>query len=356
MAGEANPWRGPFERCGATRVEERHRVGEAGPMSVAPRGFPGMVWVPGGEFAMGSEQFYPEERPVRRVAVDGFWMDEHPVTVEAFARFVDETGYVTVAERPLDPADYPGADPALLAPGSLVFRKSAGPVDLRDIRLWWEYVVGASWRHPAGHGSSTEGLGGHPVVHVAWEDVSAYAQWAGKQIPTEAEWEFASRGGLDGAVFAWGDEHFPGGRAMANTWQGEFPWQNLNLDGYEGTSPAGSFPPNGYGLLDITGNVWEWTSDYYTTLGRDRALVLRTEQPTSEQPRRVPCAAGGTRFDHPPQGHQGRFAPVRPQLLPALPAGARDSHRWSKPGPHTSASGASFDPKPADRRPQSLVV
>jgi sulfatase modifying factor 1 len=226
---------------------------------------PGMVWIPGGEFAMGSEQFYPEERPVRRVAVDGFWMDEHPVSVEMFARFVGDTGYVTVAERPLDPANYPGADPALLAPGSLVFRKSAGPVDLRDNRMWWQYVIGASWRQPAGNGSSTEGRSAHPVVHVAWEDVSAYAQWAGKQIPTEAEWEFAARGGLDGAVFAWGDAHFPGGRAMANTWQGEFPWQNLNMDGYEGTSPVGSFPPNGYGLLDVTGNVWEWTSDYYTT-------------------------------------------------------------------------------------------
>jgi formylglycine-generating enzyme required for sulfatase activity len=224
-----------------------------------------MVWVPGGEFAMGSEQFYPEERPVRRVAVDGFWMDEHAVTNEEFARFVDVARYVTVAERPLDAADYPGADPDLLAPGSAVFRRTTGPVDLSDNGMWWEYVVGASWRRPEGADSDLEGRGRHPVVHVAWEDVHAFAQWSGKQLPTEAEWEFAARGGLEGATFAWGNDHFPGGQAMANTWQGEFPWQNLLIDGYEGTSPVGSFPPNGYGLLDITGNVWEWTSDYYTT-------------------------------------------------------------------------------------------
>jgi formylglycine-generating enzyme required for sulfatase activity len=223
-----------------------------------------MVWIPGGEFAMGSEEFYPEERPVRRVAVDAFWMDEHPVTVEEFSRFVRATGYVTVAERPLDPTQYPGADPDLLAPGSLVFRKAAGPVDLRDIRLWWQYALGASWQHPEGAGSRVAHRADHPVVHVAWEDVCAFARWAGKQIATEAEWEFAARGGLGGARFAWGDEHFPGGRAMANTWQGEFPWQNLILDGYERTSPVGRFPPNGYGLADITGNVWEWTSDYYS--------------------------------------------------------------------------------------------
>jgi formylglycine-generating enzyme required for sulfatase activity len=229
-----------------------------------------MVWVPGGEFAMGSEQFYPEERPVRRVAVDGFWMDERLVTNEQFAAFVADTGYVTVAERPLDPGDYPGADPDLLAPGSVVFRRSTGPVDLNDNRIWWEYVLGACWRRPEGGESTIEGRGRHPVVHVCWEDVDAYARWAGKDLPTEAEWEFAARGGLEDAVFAWGDEHFPGGRAMANTWQGEFPWQNLLLDGFEGTSPVGSFPANGYGLLDVTGNVWEWTCDYYTTPSRNQ--------------------------------------------------------------------------------------
>lgn len=224
----------------------------------------GMAWIPGGVFAMGSDDFYPEERPVRHVAVDGFWMDECPVTVAAFRRFALATGYVTVAQRQLEPATYPDADPALLVPGSLVFRGSAGPVDLSDLRNWWEYVPGAYWKRPAGPGSTIGGRDRHPVVHVACEDAEAYASWAGKQLPTEAEWEFAARGGLDGAVFAWGDEHFPGGRAMANTWQGQFPWQNLKLDGFAGTSSVRSFPPNGYGLYDMTGNVWEWTCDWYT--------------------------------------------------------------------------------------------
>src|SRR5436190_3865491 len=220
-----------------------------------------MVWVPGGSFLMGSEDFYPEERPVRRVEVDGFWMDEHLVTVAEFRRFVKATGYVTVAERPLDAAQYPGADPALLHPGSLVFHQPGGPVYLRDVTHWWRYTPGAQWRHPAGPGSTLDGLDRHPVTHVAAEDADAYAAWAGKQLPTEAEWELAARGGLDGAVFTWGDEVAPKGQMMANTWQGAFPWRNLRTDGYEGTSPVGSFPPNGYGLYDMAGNVWEWTWD-----------------------------------------------------------------------------------------------
>ncbi|HEX5938178.1 MAG TPA: formylglycine-generating enzyme family protein [Actinomycetota bacterium] len=222
-----------------------------------------MRWVPGGTFAMGSQDFYPEERPVHHVAVDGFWMDEHPVTAEEFSRFVRDMSYVTVAERPLAPDEYPDADPDLLTPGSLVFRKTRGPVDLSDYRNWWRYVPGAFWGRPGHEGATVSGLDRHPVVHVAFEDAEAYATWAGKELPTEAEWEYAARGGLEGAAFAWGDEHFPGGKVMANTWQGEFPWQNLELDGYGGTSPVGSFPPNGYGLSDMTGNVWEWTSDWY---------------------------------------------------------------------------------------------
>ena len=223
----------------------------------------GMRWIPGGSFLMGSEDFYPEERPVRRVDVQGCLMDERPVTVAEFRRFVKATGHVTVAERPLDPADFPGADPAQLVPGSLVFQRSRGPVDLRDFRNWWAYVPGACWSRPEGPASDTYTRARHPVTQVAYEDAEAYAAWVGKALPTEAEWEYAARGGLEGATYAWGDEAFPDGRAMANTWQGEFPWQNLLFDGYEGTSPTGTFPPNGYGLLDMIGNVWEWTCDLF---------------------------------------------------------------------------------------------
>jgi formylglycine-generating enzyme len=224
----------------------------------------GMRWIPGGTFLMGSEAFYPEEGPVREVSVGGFWADEHPVTVVEFRRFVRETGYVTLAERPLDPADYPDADPALLVPGSLVFRKTPGPVRLDDVRSWWEYVPGAYWKRPGGPGTTTNGRDHHPVVHVAFEDAEAYAAWAGKSLAAEDEWEYAARGGLEGKTFAWGNEHFPGGKPAANTWQGEFPWQNLKLDGYEGTSPVGSFAPNGYGLSDVCGNVWEWTTSWFS--------------------------------------------------------------------------------------------
>ena len=229
-----------------------------------------MVWIPGGAFSMGSEDFYPEERPVRRVEVDGFWMDRHLVTVAEFRRFVKATGYVTIAEGPLDPAVYPNADPGMLVPGALVFHQTAGPVNLDDYRNWWHYVPGASWRHPEGPGSTLHGRDRHPVTQVAFEDAEAYAAWAGKVLPSEAEWEFAARGGLEGKAFVWGDEHFPKGRAMANTWQGEFPWQNLLLDRYERTSPVGRFPPNGYGLLDMAGNVWEWTSDFFTLGHQDK--------------------------------------------------------------------------------------
>jgi formylglycine-generating enzyme len=232
-----------------------------------------MAWIEGGAFRMGSEDFYPEERPVREVRVDGFWMDEHPVTAAEFRRFVRATGYVTVAERPPDLSNYPDADPDLLVPGSLVFRKTMGPVPLDDVRNWWEYVPRASWRRPGGPGTTINGRDHHPVVQVAYEDAQAYGSWAGKELPTEAEWEYAARGGLDAAVFAWGDEHFPDGKAMANSWQGDFPWQNLKVDGYEGTSPVGTFPPNGYGLYDMTGNVWEWTIDAFATKGTDKPEV-----------------------------------------------------------------------------------
>lgn len=252
-----------------------------------------MVWVPGGRFLMGSEDFYPEERPVRRIDVGGFWMDDHPVTVAEFRRFVTATGYVTVAERPLDRVQYPGADPDLLRPGSLVFHRTNGPVDLRDVSQWWRYVPGAHWRRPRGPGSTVRRLGDHPVTQVAAEDAEAYAAWAGKQLPSEAEWEFAARGGLEGAVFAWGDEFTPGGTVMANTWHGEFPWQSLKPSRWATTSPAGSFPPNGYGLFDMTGNVWEWTSDYFMASPAGHACcVPRNPRVTSPQAGLVPGEPG----------------------------------------------------------------
>jgi formylglycine-generating enzyme required for sulfatase activity len=223
-----------------------------------------MVWVPGGEFLMGSDDFYPEEAPVHRVTVDGFWIDEHPVTVAEFRRFVKATGHVTWAERAPNPDDYPGADPAMLVPGSLVFHPTPGPVNLRDFRNWWAWGPGAQWRHPEGPESTVHGRELHPVTHVAFEDAVAYATWAGKLLPTEAQWERAARGGLEAKVFCWGDEFAPRGRMMANTWQGEFPWQNLMLDRYERTSPVKHFPANGYGLYDMAGNVWEWTTDFFT--------------------------------------------------------------------------------------------
>jgi len=212
---------------------------------------------------MGSEDFYPEERPVHRVTVDAFLMDEHPVTVAEFRRFVKDTGHVTTAEIPPDPAQYPDADPALLVPGSLVFTPPPGPVALDDSTRWWSFVPGANWRHPEGPGSTVDGRDRHPVTHVSWFDARAYADWAGKDLPTEAEWEFAARGGLDRKIFVWGDEHEPRGRPGGNVWQGEFPWQNLLTDGFAGTSPVGHFRPNGYGLYDMAGNVWEWTADYF---------------------------------------------------------------------------------------------
>ncbi len=217
----------------------------------------GMVRIPGGVFLMGSDRHYPEEAPAHRVAVDEFWMDRFAVTNAEFRRFVDATGHVTLAERPVNPADYPGADPQRLAPSSVVFKKAPRGTGLNDHYRWWVYVPGANWRHPRGPSSTIRGLDNHPVVHVAFEDAEAYAKWAGKALPTEAEWEFAARGGLEAAEFVWGDEFTPSGRHMANTWQGEFPSQNRFEDGYEWTAPVGSFPANGYGLYEMAGNVWE---------------------------------------------------------------------------------------------------
>lgn len=222
-----------------------------------------MRLIPGGRFRMGSDRFYPEEAPVVEVRVDAFLIDETPVTNAEFGRFVAETGHVTFAEVAPDPRDYPGMDPALAQPGSAVFEQPAGVAGLRDIGQWWRWRIGANWRCPLGPGSSLEGLDDHPVVHVAHADAAAYAAWAGKALPTEAEWEFAARGGLEGADYAWGGELAPGGSMMANYWQGEFPLRNDLTDGWLRTSPVRSFPANGYGLFDMIGNVWEWTDDWY---------------------------------------------------------------------------------------------
>jgi sulfatase modifying factor 1 len=246
----------------------------------APASAPsGMLWIPEGTFLMGSDHHYAEEAPAHNVRVDGFWMDRHTVTNREFRRFVDATGYVTVAERPADLADYPGADPAMLVPSSIVFEKAPRRVDLRDHYNWWRYVPGADWRHPRGPSSSLQGLWDHPVVQVSFEDAEAYAAWAGKSLPTEAEWERAARGGREGLEYVWGDELTPGGKPMANTWQGEFPWQNLVEDGYEWTAPVGSFPPNDFGLYDMAGNVWQWTTDWYQEHGKIKKACCTIDNP-----------------------------------------------------------------------------
>jgi sulfatase modifying factor 1 len=241
-----------FHEASADRVVDPARVDIAD-----------MILIPGGTFRMGSDKHYPEEAPAHRVTVGEFWIDRTPVTNRNFRKFVNATGYVTFAEIRPDPAQYPGALPQMLKAGSLIFSSPSHPVDLRDWSQWWKFKFGANWRRPYGPRSSISGLDDHPVVHIAYRDAEAYANWAAKELPTEAEWEFAARGGLDGAEFAWGGELTPGNRHMANTWQGEFPRQNIAQDGFERTSPVTAFPPNGYGLYDMIGNVWEWTSDWY---------------------------------------------------------------------------------------------
>jgi formylglycine-generating enzyme len=224
----------------------------------------GMKLIHGQTYRMGSDHHYPEEAPSHRVAVDDFWMDETPVTNARFREFVEATGYVTFAEQPPDPQDYPGALPHMLKAGSLVFRAPLRRVNLDNCMAWWRFEFGADWRHPYGAGSSIVDLDDHPVVHIAYKDAEAYAAWAGKRLPSEAEWELAARGGIEEAEFAWGGEFTPGGRHMANTWQGEFPILNLSSDGHQRTSPVRAFPTNGCGIHDMIGNVWEWTTDWYS--------------------------------------------------------------------------------------------
>ncbi len=223
----------------------------------------GMSFIPSGEFRMGSDVHYREEAPAHSALVRGFWIDKTAVTNRQFQKFVEATGHVTFAEIPPDPKDYPGALPNMLYAGSMVFTPTTGPVDLRNYANWWRFERGATWRTPYGANSAIDGLLDHPVVHVAYVDVLAYAAWVGKELPSETEWEFAARGGLDGAEYAWGDELAPGGKHLANTWQGRFPYENLAEDGFERTSPVGSYPANPYGLYDMIGNVWEWTTDWF---------------------------------------------------------------------------------------------
>ncbi|XAM01386.1 formylglycine-generating enzyme family protein [Phycisphaeraceae bacterium D3-23] len=229
----------------------------------------GMVWVPAGSFVMGTNDGHWNAAPAHELSMDGFWMDAHEVTNAEFAAFVEATGYVTVAEKPIDLATIPAhmhgnLTPDMLVPQSMVFTPTDGPVPLDSEHRWWRMERGADWRHPEGPGSSITGRDDEPVLHVAWEDAQAYCLWAGKSLPTEAQWEYAARGGLSDVTYVWGDEKNPGGAWMANIWQGEFPVTNTQEDGFTAAAPVGSFPPNGYGLYDMSGNVWEWCADYYS--------------------------------------------------------------------------------------------
>jgi formylglycine-generating enzyme required for sulfatase activity len=234
---------------------------------------------------MGCDVAYPEERPVRQVSVEPFAIDACPVTNAEFAAFVTATGYVTLAERGPAPGDYPpGFDTSVLVPGSFVFVPPDRPVPVRDHSAWWRFVPGASWSAPLGPGSTLDGLDAHPVVHVAYEDAEAYAAWAGKDLPTEAEWEYAARGGLAGALFTWGDEHEPGGAPPAKVWRGRFPYENLAPEGHARTAPVAGYAANGYGLFDMAGNVWEWTADWYADGPRGSCCTGESEREASRDP------------------------------------------------------------------------
>jgi formylglycine-generating enzyme len=288
-----------------------------------------MLWLGGGDFAMGSEQFYRDEKPVRHVAVDGFWIAPHPVTNDQFAVFVDETGYVTEAERSPDPSLYPGAPPENLVPGALVFEMTPGPVNLRDYAQWWRWTPGADWTHPTGPDSSLCGLGDHPVVQVSYGDALAFCNWSGLELPTEAEWEYAARGGLDGATFTWGDEDPQETEPLANTWQGGFPYENTELDGYTRTSPVGTYPPNGYGLYDMAGNVWEWTDDWYLA---DRSDTAETACCGPSAPR------GGS--------VESSYDPAQPEI--------RIPRKVVKGGSHLCTPQYCYRYRPAARQPQMI--
>lgn len=281
-----------------------------------------MIRIEGGEFLMGAEGFSRDEGPVHRRTVRSFDLDEHPVTNREFGEFVDATGYVTVAEEPLDAELFPALSADERAPGAMVFTPTSGPADLSDWRQWWRWQSGADWAHPFGPGSDISDLLDHPVVQVAYRDAVAFATWAGKRLPTEAEWEYAARGGLDRAVYAWGDDEFPDGELMTNRWQGDFPYRNTGARGWVGTSPVGVFPPNGYGLVDMTGNVWEWTSDTYTAR-------------------------------HIPPGFTAPEAGDRASLLAPMPLVDPEGRRVLRGGSHLCSPDYCLRYRPAARSPQS---
>jgi sulfatase modifying factor 1 len=291
-----------------------------------------VVWLPGGELLMGSDVHEPEEAPAHRVLVSAFGIDRLEVTNRQFAQFVADTGHVTVAERPVDAAEFPGAPPENLVPGSLVFTPTPGPVDLRHLSQWWTWVPGSCWRRPEGAGSGLSGRWDHPVVHVAFEDVTAYAAWAGAVLPTEAQWELAARGGIEGAAYTWGDEPRPGGRLMANTWDGpDFPWRSTGESGFLRTSPVGSFPPNGFGLHDMAGNVWEWTDDWWTS--------QHAGEPGS-------CCGPAAARDPRPGDEAGSIDAATPQF--------RTPRKVVKGGSHLCADTYCLRYRPAARRPQAV--
>lgn len=266
-----------------------------------------LIELSGGTFAMGSTDFYPEESPVHEVSVGPFSIERHPVTNAQFAEFVKATGYLTVAEQELDPAAYPGVPAQDLVPGALVFHPTSGPVDLRNWRQWWVWVPAASWRQPHGPGSSVEDRPDHPVVQVAYPDASAYATWAGRRLPSEAQWEYAARAGTESA-YAWGDDVAPDGQLMANTWQGKFPYRNDTALGWLGTSPVGTFPPNGFGLLDMIGNVWEWTTTpYMPRHQRDPGQTQCCPTPRAD-PSKFQTLKGGSHLCAPEYCHRYRPA------------------------------------------------
>lgn len=290
-----------------------------------------MRLVEGGVFMMGSSAFYPEEAPCRKVRVASFWVDETPVTNAQFAAFVAATGYKTFAETPPDPRDYPGMDPALAVAGSLVFTMTDRPVDLGDPSQWWRWVAGACWRHPLGPESGIDDILDHPVVHVTHQDAAAYAAWAGKRLPTEAEFEFAARGGLEDAEYAWGEELTPGGEHRANTWQGLFPFANTAADGWVRTSPVRAFPTNGYGIHDMIGNVWEICEDWWSLPGDARPR------------KKSACCA----IDNPRGGFRAKsFDPAQPT--------AKIPRKVIKGGSHLCAPSYCQRYRPAARHPQSI--